>query len=166
MDCMSIQQDSSLDDDVKAEYLLSRFYSSNVERDDRGMAFQHALNFLKGAPTPEYERANIPSSGECPVYWDLDSPAIYASFRQAYGMTLEDIRCLHWWEFLALLYNIPAESRMGYLFATRSRVVDTTLKPKDQIKEREIKKSARPKDTRSRAEKQKDAMRTLAGALR
>lgn len=165
MDCMSALQDSSLDEDIKTEYLLSRFYSSSVDRDDRGMAFQHALNFLKGAPTPEYEKANIPSSGECPIYWDLDSPAIYASFRQAYGITLEEIRRLHWWEFLALLYNIPSETRMGTLFATRSKVVDTSLKPKDQLREREIKKGARPKDTRTRGEKQKDAMKTLASAL-
>lgn len=165
MDCMSLLQDPSVNDDIKAEYLLDRFYSSNVERDDRGMAFQNALNFLKGAPTPEYEKVNIPSSGECPIYWDLDSPAIYASFRQAYGITLEEIRRLHWWEFLALLYNIPSETRMGTLFATRSKVVDTSLKPKDQLREREIKKGARPKDTRTREEKQKDAMKTLASAL-
>ena len=163
IDCLAVLQDTALDDSIKQEYLMSRIYPGNIPHSKEAM--EEAIKFLKGAPCPEYEKANLPHSGEQSIYWSLDASAICASFRQAYGLRLEEIKAMHWWEFLALLYNIPSDTRMGSLFATRSRVVDPKLKPEQQRVEKEIKRSARPKDTRPKKEKQKSAIKTLVSGL-
>ena len=72
---------------------------------------------------------------------------------------------MHWWEFLALLQNIPSDTRMGQLFSTRASLVDVKAKPDQQMRQREVKKAAKPKDTRTKEEKQRDAMKAMAEAF-
>lgn len=166
MDCIEVLQEPSYEETIKALYIVERMYPrQNFTDEEKSEALARAIDFLNGAPTPEYEKANLPHSGERAIYWSLDSPAITASFRQAYNITLDELRRLHWWEFLALLYNIPSETRLGALFHTRSETIDMTKKPEQQTRQREIKKSARPKDERPKEEKQKSAVKSLVDSL-
>jgi hypothetical protein len=44
---------------------------------------------------------------------------IYAAFHQAYGINLATAS-LHWWEFRALLINLPDTTRMGSIMGIRA----------------------------------------------
>lgn len=164
MDCL-VALESDIPQEAKKKIVLGRLFSGAIYEDDRESAFSAALEFLRGAPTPEYEKANIPHSKERQIFWSLDSPAIVASFHQAYGLTLKEVKDMHWWEFLALLQNIPSDTRMGQLFSTRASLVDVKAKPDQQMRQREVKKAAKPKDTRTKEEKQRDAMKAMAEAF-
>lgn len=164
MDCL-VALESDMPQEAKKKIVLGRLFSGAIYEDDREAAFSAALEFLRGAPTPEYEIANIPHSKEPSIFWSLDSPAIVASFHQAYGLTLKEVKDMHWWEFLALLQNIPSDTRMGQLFSTRASLVDVKAKPDQQLRQREVKKAAKPKDTRTKEEKQRDAMKAMAEAF-
>ena len=42
-----------------------------------------------------------------------DGPLIYAAFRQAYGIDLQEERGkMHWWQFTALLQGLPSDTRL------------------------------------------------------
>lgn len=164
MDCL-VALESDMPEEAKKKIVIGRLFSGAIYEGNRDAAFSAALEFLRGAPTPEYEKANIPHSKEQSIFWSLDSPAIVASFHQAYGLTLKELKDMHWWEFLALLQNIPSDTRMGQLFSTRASLVDVKAKPDQQLRQREVKKAAKPKDTRTKEEKQRDAMKAMAEAF-
>lgn len=167
VDSLIALSDRDMADADKAQYIISRLtYASKEQIDKHGAEILSLLvEYLKGASTPEYEPSGLPSSNEPMIYWDLDSPAIVASFRQAYGIGLSELQKMHYWEFRSLLFSLPSDTRMGGLFSTRSKVIDSKVKGEDRIKEEKVKKSARPKDTRTLEEKEKDAKKQLASIL-
>lgn len=167
IDALVALEDKDIPEIDKARYIISRLtYSTKAQIESNAEEIIKALlEYLKGAKTGEYEPSGLPSSNEPMIYWDLDSPAIVASFRQAYGISLSELQKMHWWEFKALLFALPSDTRMGALFSTRSKVIDAKAKGEDRIKEEKIKKSAKPKDTRTLEEKEKDAKRQLASIL-
>lgn len=167
IDCLQILDDKAIPEPVKQDYIVSRMtYASTAQKSAcMGMLATQVMDFLSGAPLPQYEKTNLPTSKEPLIYWALDSAAIVASFRQAYGLSLADIRTLHWWEFCALLYSIPSDTRLGGLFRIRSEVPDPKDPPETRKRTTEVKKGARPKDTRSREEKEADAQKAIAAAF-
>lgn len=167
LDCMELLQDADKEKDegVKTLYILRTLYPTQPPASCATEAMDVAIGFLRGAPVLEYGKTNLPHSDEPVIYWGLDAGAIIASFRQAYGMDREAVRRMHWWEFLQLLWNLPSDTRMGQLFATRSHAIDPKTKGEQRLREGEIKKGARPKDERTKEEKKRDAMKALASAL-
>lgn len=167
IDAIAVLMDKDIEDSVKASYIVSRLtYASTDQCANYKMEiFQLVLDYLKGAPNPEYEPSGLPYSDEPSIYWNLDAPAITASFRQAYGISLADLQKMHWWEFKTLLMNIPSDTRMGSLMATRARVIPSKAKGEEKLKEEKIKKAARPKDTRTLEQKEADAHNQLASIL-
>lgn len=167
IDSITALEDKELSEAQKIRYVISRLtYSSEGQIAQHGAEiFAKLLEYIKGCPTPEYEPSGLPRSDEPMIYWDLDSPAIVGSFRQAYSIGLEELQKMHWWEFKTLLFTLPSDTRMGQLFATRSKVIDSKVKGEERIREEKIKKSAKPKDTRTLEEKEKDAKRQLASIL-
>ena len=167
LDCMEMLQDPDGEktDGIRTMYVIQTLYVTQPPAEHAAEALAAAMDFLRGASVPEYGRANLPHSNEPAIYWALDAGAILASFRQAYGMTRDEVRRMHWWEFLSLLWNIPSDTRMGQLFATRSHAIDPKAKGDERRRETEVKKGARPKDERTPEEKKWDANRTLASVL-
>ena len=80
-------------------------------------AFSAILRFLKG-----YNVEGRRSSEQLLSY-SQDHALIVASFRQAYGMDIEDIQKTHWWEFQALLSGLPEDTRLSQVIALRGREI-------------------------------------------
>lgn len=167
IDSLCVLDDKDIADADKLRYIISRMTYASVSqiREYGAEIFEKLLDYLKGCPTPEYEPSGLPQSDEPVIYWDLDSPAIVASFRQAYSIGLEELQKMHWWEFKTLLFALPAETRMGSLFATRTKVISPKAKGEERMREEKIKKAARPKDTRTQAQKEADAHAQLVNFL-
>ena len=86
-----------------------------------------------------------------------DSGSIMSAFRQIYGLSLDEVCNLHWWEFLELLGNLPPEGSMFSLKRSiRNRKPDPKATPEQKTALREAKKSMALKDTRSPEKKAKD----------
>lgn len=166
IDCIERLSDKSLSDQVKENYIIRKLLGNKqFEGDTKTRILAKLIAYLSSAPTPEYEPSGLPRSKEPLIYWATDSPSIAASFRQAYGISLTELKAMHFWEFMALLYSLPSDTRMGYLMQTRTSVIDA----KESLEEKKVheaqKKSAKPKDKRSKEEKEADAIKMLASSL-
>ena len=91
-------------------------------------AFSAILRFLKGYSV-EGRR-----SSEQLLSYSQDHALIVASFRQAYGMDIEDIQRTHWWEFQALLSGLPEDTRLSQVIALRGREIDPKAPPAEKMR--------------------------------
>ena len=167
IDCLEVLADQVLTDEMKRLYCFDRLLIASPEltKKYKEEIWAYLLNYLKGPDVEQYEKANLPRSEEPIIYWALDAQAIAASFRQAYGISLEELRSMHFWEFSVLLSNIPGDTAIGRLFATRMSTEDPKMPPEQKTRQREVKKAARPKDKRSLEEKEAAFQQDLAAAL-
>lgn len=86
-----------------------------------------------------------------------DSGAICSAFRQVYGMSLDEVCELHWWEFLELFRNLPADGNtFGIKRSIRNRKPDPKATPEQRKALADAKRSVRLKDTRSPEQKRRD----------
>lgn len=86
-----------------------------------------------------------------------DSGAILSAFRQVYHMSLDEVCNLHWWEFLELFKNLPAEGNtFGMKRSIRTRKPDPKASPEQRKALSDAKRSVRLKDTRSPEQKRRD----------
>lgn len=85
-----------------------------------------------------------------------DSPYIIASFRQVYGLSLEDIKSLHWWEFLALFNALPDECYFSRILQIREMKIDPKASPERKAEIKKAKKAVALIDTRTPEQKEAD----------
>lgn len=87
-----------------------------------------------------------------------DSGAILSAFRQVYSMSLDEMCNLHWWVFLEMFRNLPAEGNMfGIKRSIRNRKPDPKASPEQRKALAEAKRSVRLKDTRTPEQKRRDS---------
>lgn len=122
------------------------------------------LDYLCGAPqVKSWKELNEGISTQAPKQkkdFDFvqDSASIVASFRQVYGLSLDETCELHWWEFLALFNSLPFE---GNCFMDIRRI--RTMRPKQndspEVKAdlAKAKRQVALKDTRSPQQKRADS---------
>lgn len=86
-----------------------------------------------------------------------DSKAIVASFRQVYGLSLDEVCNLHWWEFIALLENLPSEGNaFSMIRELRNKKPSSTDSPEYKANLAKAKRQVALKDTRSPEQKKRD----------
>jgi hypothetical protein len=112
---LSLQQDGDLSEREKTYLALKMFFP-----EFEGRHVSELLDFL-----PYYinrGRDSEEQKGE-PVF-DLieDSERVYAAFLQVYHMDLHEAD-LHWWEFLALLENLPSGTKLAEIVGIRAAEV-------------------------------------------
>lgn len=85
-----------------------------------------------------------------------DSPFIIASMRQIYGLSLDDIKQLHWWEFLALFNALPDECYFSRIVQIRGMKIDPKASPERKAEIKKAKKAVALVDTRTAEQKEAD----------
>ena len=102
------------------------------------------IAFLKGWPEPEsYVKIPHKKSAEEILSYSEDHALILAAFRQAYGISLAELKALHWWEFRALLTGIPESTVLGNVMSIRGMKISPKASPEVKKKKREAKASVR-----------------------
>ena len=110
-------------------------------------AFSAILRFLKGY------RVEGRRSSEQLLSYSQDHALIVASFRQAYGMDIEDIQRTHWWEFQALLSGLPEDTRLSQVIALRGREIDPKAPPAEKMRLQKAKALVRIRKRKRKGEK-------------
>lgn len=119
-----------LTDEPDVEGLLRAFYPDGIPFDvetaaDRMLEF---YSHMDGADSEDKEQKH--SSAR---YYDFsqDADALTASFRQAYGIDLEQ-DTVHWWKFRRLMFGLPPECQ--FMQRVHYRTADIEKLPKEQRK--------------------------------
>lgn len=116
---------------------------------DTAEAFQKIADFLRG--WPEEERKPGRHKPEEIFSYSEDHALIVAAFRQAYGISLAELKELHWWEFRALLAGIPDSTMLSKIMGIRAMEIDPKEPPKIKAAKRSAKEAAALKRKGGRA---------------
>lgn len=95
------------------------------------------------------------SSGGRGYSFFYDADAVFADFLRFYNINLA-VQDLHWHEFRALFYNLPAESRIKQIINIRTIRLSDVKDKKERAKYRELKKIWELPDNRSEKDKESE----------
>lgn len=148
--CLRVLSDPERQELHKVLYIVRHFYCGHPPP-DMGRLFGE---FISGGEAPDDDREQL-------MDFELDAGAIYASFRQQYGINLLT-ESLHWYEFRALLQGLCEDTPFGQ--RVRIRGLDVNDVPeKERGKLRKIKDmlAIKPKMSKAEAELRAELERRL-----
>jgi hypothetical protein len=120
IDCILKLGERDVPEDIKFLYITRRLLTGDaqgyppfsVEVMDAVTAYLYGPPKSVEEPTDEdKEKEQDKKLKPRPQVFDYqqDAGAVVAAFQQAYGMTLSEVRELHWWHFLTLFAYLPQE---------------------------------------------------------
>lgn len=125
-------------DDAKVPWqikcrLLLQWYTDGVP-DDLEAAVYALGDFLAMKTENAEEDESITRSAPKQLYsFEQDAECIYSAFREVYGINLQTIPYMHWWEFQTLFVGLPEKTEIKQRIMYRS--IDLrTIKDKDERK--------------------------------
>lgn len=125
-------------DDAKVPWqikcrLLLQWYIDGIP-DDLETAVYALGDFLAMKTENAEEDESITGSAPKQLYsFEQDAECIYSAFREVYGINLQTIPYMHWWEFQTLFAGLPEKTEIKQRIMYRS--IDLrTIKDKDEHK--------------------------------
>ena len=116
-----------------------------------------AIWFLCGPQTGPQSK----QGGQAVFDYFQDAALVVAAFRQSYGMDLQGMLDLHWWEFLTLLQGMPHDTRLSEVMDIRAMPIDPKEPRETQARKRRAKRSVALHDSKSAEEQLQDALSSL-----
>lgn len=109
---VDLMEDGELNDNEKIEYAL-KWFTREIPK-NLPAAFRGLFWFFSCGESGEK------GSPKRPVFsFRVDAPYILAAFRQSYGLDLQAIDYLHWWEFRSLFDGLPEDCELKKRIAYR-----------------------------------------------
>lgn len=100
-----VSEDNELADHEKTEIILDLLFEE--EKPSSSEEVEECMKwFLNGW---NHDRAPREKEKKKLLDYKKDQWRIYADFRQIYGINLNEASDLHWWEFMGMLWNMPAK---------------------------------------------------------
>lgn len=119
LDALRALSDDCMHDADKLDFCIWRLVRGHVPKSKKEKLLEAILDSIAGEK----------SDGPRCLDFEQDADAIRSGFRQAYGIDLERERGrLPWVTFLALLQNLPKETRMAEIIETRLRPIPAPTK--------------------------------------
>lgn len=149
LQCLSMLDNDNIPESIRVYCVMDTILAEGEEIIP-GMisdAFSAILDFLKGFPVEGSTKSREPI-----LSYSQDHAYIVAAFRQAYGMSLEDIQRTHWWEFQALLSGLPEDTRLSQIMRIRSMDIDPKASPAEKLRIQKAKALLRIKRKRRKGE--------------
>mgnify|MGYP004511271969 CR=1 FL=1 len=113
--------------------LLLQWYRNGIP-DDLETAVYALGDFLAmKTETTEEQDEGVSSNSKQLYSFEQDAECIYSAFREVYGINLQTIPYMHWWEFQTLFVGLPEKTEIKQRIMYRS--IDLrTIKDKDERK--------------------------------
>lgn len=149
LQCLSMLDNDDIPDAVRVSCVVETILAEGEEIPPKMIldAFSAILDYLKGFPVEGGTKSREPVFS-----YSQDHAYIVAAFRQAYGMSLEDIQKTHWWEFQALLTGLPEDTRLSQIMRIRSMEIDPKASPAEKLRIQKAKSLLRIKRKRRKGE--------------
>ena len=129
---VKLVEDESVPWQIKCQLLL-QWYVDGIP-DDLEAAVQALGDFLAMKPENAEEEDESGFASKKQLYsFEQDAECIYSAFREVYGINLQTIPNMHWWEFQTLFVGLPEKTEIKQRIMYRS--IDLrTIKDKDERK--------------------------------
>ena len=149
LQCLSMLDNDDIPDAVRISCVIETILAEGEEilPDMYLDAFSAILDYLKGFPVEGGTKSREPVFS-----YSQDHAYVVAGFRQAYGMSLEDIHRTHWWEFQALLSGLPEGTRLSQIMRSRSMDIDPKASPAEKLRIQKAKSLVRIKKRKRKGE--------------
>ena len=149
LQCLSMLDNDDIPDAVRISCVIETILAEGEEilPDMYLDAFSAILDYLKGFPVEGGTKSREPVFS-----YSQDHAYVVAGFRQAYGMSLEDIHRTHWWEFQALLSGLPEGTRLSQIMRIRSMDIDPKASPAEKLRIQKAKSLARIRKRKRKGE--------------
>ena len=149
LQCLSMLDNDDIPDAVRISCVIETILAEGEEipPDLYLDAFSAILDYLKGFPVEGGTKSREPVFS-----YSQDHAYVVAGFRQAYGMSLEDIHRTHWWEFQALLSGLPEGTRLSQIMRIRSMDIDPKASPAEKLRIQKAKSLVRIKKRKRKGE--------------
>lgn len=122
-----MMQDDDMGQREKVHKGLSLYYPAIP--DDISAAVDAALWFYRcGREETMQQKRAAARRGKGRIYsFEHDAGYIYAAFRSAYGIDLQDIRHMHWWKFRFLFRSLPKDCEFVRIMEYRSMDINERM---------------------------------------
>lgn len=149
LQCLSMLDNDDIPDSVRISCVIETILADGEEipPDLYLDAFSAILEYLKGFPVEGGTKSREPVFS-----YSQDHAYVVAGFRQAYGMSLEDIHRTHWWEFQALLSGLPEGTRLSQIMRIRSMDIDPKASPAEKLRIQKAKSLVRIRKRKRKGE--------------
>ena len=149
LQCLSMLDTDDVPDSIKVSCVIETILADGEEipPDLYLDAFSSILEYLKGFPVEGGTKSREPVFS-----YSQDHAYVVAGFRQAYGMSLEDIHRTHWWEFQALLSGLPEGTRLSQIMRIRSMDIDPKASPAEKLRIQKAKSLVRIRKRKRKGE--------------
>lgn len=120
-----------------------------------------------GMSAKEVERnAKVGGSRQKAIYsFEYDADYIYADFMKIYGINLQQIEYLHWWEFKALFKGLDEESKISKIMGYRTMKITKDMSKQEKDHYKNLKRIYKLPDGKTEQEKEQDFHDIMAGAF-
>ena len=147
LQCLSMLDTDDVPDSIKVSCVIETILAEGEEITPDLYIDALAADYCK------VERCEGASRSREPIFsYSQDHAYIVAAFRQAYGMSLENIQHTHWWEFQALLTGLPEDTRLSQIMRIRSMEIDPKSSPAEKLRIQKAKSLLRIKRKRRKGE--------------
>lgn len=125
-----LMQDNNIRNEIKIKQSLELFYPNKSLITDIQKAIDDILWFYKCAKEENVDKKSNKDKKEAKqIYsYEFDDELIYDAYRDQYGINLQRIDYLHWWEFRAMFEGLKEDNKivqiMGYRAMDISKIKD------------------------------------------
>lgn len=120
--------------------LLMQWYVEDVP-DDLEAAIDALGGFLAMHVDEGLEEAESGKTEKQVYSFDEDMIWIYSAFREVYGINLQTIRYMHWWEFQTLFIGLPEKTEIKQRIMYRNIDIRTVKDKEERKRIRKIQES-------------------------
>jgi hypothetical protein len=112
--------------------LMMQWYTDGMPDDLEGAV--HALGDFLAMKPENAEEEEVSGSASKQLYsFEQDAECIYSAFREVYGINLQTISYMHWWEFQTLFIGLPEKTEIKQRIMYRNTDL-RDIKDKDERK--------------------------------
>lgn len=159
-----LMQDSTLTDKEKIITALNLYYPdipSNIPKAiERMLWFYRCGKAIENTGTEE-ENQNY-SKKEQIYSFKYDDELIFAAYLSQYGINLQTINHLHWWEFKALFKGLGTSNKIVEIMNIRGMKIDKNMTKEQKRYYRRLKKLYALPDNRTEEEKELEFQQALS----
>lgn len=126
--CFLIAEDTECPEEERQIAVVTNMvFGRNVEPEDFYEVYRQITDWLNGYPSENHTKNKTQI-----ISLFQDHNLIVAAFRQQYGISLDELKSMHWWEFLALLSGISEQTRLGEVMKIRGMEISAKDTPEQR----------------------------------